>query len=103
MAHCLGPAIRGEKIASRASSEPNAGSDVANIETVAVQDGDDWGINGRKIFITNGVRADFITLVTRTNKAEGYDGFSLFLVDQDTPGSTVPRKRDSVGLRATDP
>ena len=98
----LGPAIRGEKIASLGISEPNAGSDVANIETVAVQDGDDWVINGRKIFITNGVRADFITLVTRTNKAEGYDGFSLFLVDKDTPGFTVSRKLDKLGMRASD-
>src|SRR5438874_3857523 len=98
----LGPAIRGEKIASLGISEPNAGSDVANIETVAVRDGDDWVINGRKIFITNGARADFITLVTRTNKAEGYDGFSLFLVDTDTPGFNVSRKLDKLGMRASD-
>jgi len=98
----LAPAIRGEKIASLGISEPNAGSDVANIETTAVRDGDDWVINGRKIFITNGVRADFITLVTRTDKAQGYDGFSLFLVDKDTPGFTVSRKLDKLGMRASD-
>src|SRR5438105_3914813 len=66
------------------------------------EEGDDWVINGRKIFITNGVRADFITLVTRTNKAEGYDGFSLFLVDKDTPGFEVSRKLDKLGMRASD-
>src|SRR5438105_2235613 len=98
----LEPSIRGEKIASLGISEPNAGSDVANIETVAVRDGDDWVINGRKIFITNGARAHFITLVTRTNKAEGYDGFSLFLVDTDTPGFTVARKLDKLGMRSSD-
>src|SRR5437763_3179523 len=96
------PAIRGEKIACLGISEPNAGSDVANIETVAVRDGSEWVINGRKIFITNGVRADFITLVTRTNKAEGYDGFSLFLVDTDTPGFSVSRKLDKLGMRSSD-
>src|SRR5438270_6068814 len=96
------PAIRGEKIACLGISEPNAGSDVANIETTAVRDGGDWVINGRKIFITNGARSDFITLVTRTNKAEGYDGFSLFLVDTDTPGYHVSRKLDKLGMRASD-
>src|SRR5438309_8908555 len=96
------PAIRGEKIACLGISEPNAGSDVANIETVAVRDDGEWVINGRKIFITNGVRADFITLVTRTNKAEGYDGFSLFLVDTDTPGFQVSRKLDTLGMRSSD-
>ena len=98
----LVPAIRGERIACLGISEPNAGSDVANIETVAVRDGPEWVINGRKIFITNGVRADFITLVTRTDKAEGYEGFSLFLVDTDTPGFTVSRKLDKLGMRSSD-
>jgi alkylation response protein AidB-like acyl-CoA dehydrogenase len=98
----LKPAIRGEKIACLGITEPNAGSDVANIETTAVRDGDEWVINGRKIFITNGVRADFITLVTRTNKGEGYDGFSLFLVDTDTPGYSISRKLDKLGMRSSD-
>src|SRR5204862_4967091 len=79
----LEPAIRGEKVACLGITEPNAGSDVASIETVAVRDGSDWVINGRKIFITNGVRADFCLLVTRTDKPAGYQGFSLFLVDSD--------------------
>jgi alkylation response protein AidB-like acyl-CoA dehydrogenase len=98
----LVPAIRGERIACLGISEPNAGSDVANIATVAVRDGSEWVINGRKTFITNGVRADFITLVTRTDKAEGYEGFSLFLVDTDTPGFTVSRKLDKLGMRSSD-
>ena len=98
----LVPAIRGEKIACLGITEPNAGSDVANIETTAVRDGDGWVVNGRKIFITNGVRADFCLLVTRTNKASGYYGFSLFLVDNDTPGFTVSRKLDKLGMRSSD-
>jgi alkylation response protein AidB-like acyl-CoA dehydrogenase len=98
----LVPAIRGEKIACLGISEPNAGSDVGSIETTAVRDGDDWVINGRKIFITNGVRADFCLLVTRTDKPAGYEGFSLFLVDADRPGFTVSRKLDKLGMRSSD-
>src|SRR5437762_11755662 len=64
----LMPAIRGEKIACLGISEPNAGSDVASIETVALRDGDGYRITGRKTFITNGVRAHFCVLVTRTDK-----------------------------------
>jgi citronellyl-CoA dehydrogenase len=98
----LVPAIRGERIVCLAISEPNAGSDVANIETTARRDGDEWLINGRKIFITNGLRADFCLLVTRTDKTKGYEGFSLFLVDTDTPGFNVSRKLDKLGMRASD-
>jgi alkylation response protein AidB-like acyl-CoA dehydrogenase len=98
----LVPAIRGEKIACLGITEPDAGSDVANIQTTAGRDGDDWVINGRKMFITNGVRADFCLLVTRTDKVAGYDGFSLFLVDTATPGFGVSRKLDKLGMRSSD-
>src|SRR6266511_1883257 len=64
----LVPSIRGEKIACLAISEPNAGSDVANIETTARRDGDGWVIQGRKVFITNGVRANYCLLVTRSDR-----------------------------------
>ena len=100
----LAPAIRGEKIACLGISEPNAGSDVANIETVARRDPDAEGyvINGRKIFITNGIRADFCVLVTRTDKGAGHDGFSLFVVDRDLPGFTSSRELDKLGMRSSD-
>jgi len=98
----LQPAIRGERIACLGITEPNAGSDVANIETTAVRDGDEWVLNGSKTFITNGVRADFCTLVARTNKGAGYEGFSLFLVDTNLPGWRVSRKLDKVGMRSSD-
>jgi acyl-CoA dehydrogenase len=98
----LASAIRGEKIVCLGISEPNAGSDVANIETTSRRDGDGWVINGRKIFITNGVRAHFCLLVTRSDKAAGHEGFSLFLVDSDTPGYTVSRKLDKLGMRSSD-
>ncbi|MCL6612099.1 MAG: acyl-CoA dehydrogenase family protein [Peptococcaceae bacterium] len=98
----LVPALRGEKVACLGITEPNAGSDVASIQTRAVRDGDHWVINGRKIFITNGVRADFITLVAKTDPDRGYNGVSLFLVDKDTPGFTVTRKLEKVGMRSSD-
>jgi alkylation response protein AidB-like acyl-CoA dehydrogenase len=98
----LVPAIRGEKIACLGITEPGAGSDVASIETTSVRDGEDWVINGRKTFITNGARADFCLLVTRTDKVSGYDGFSLFLVDTELPGFGVSRKLDKLGMRASD-
>ncbi|MGZ4128215.1 MAG: acyl-CoA dehydrogenase family protein [Actinomycetota bacterium] len=98
----LRPAIKGTKIACLAITEPGAGSDVANIQTTAVRDGSDWVINGRKIFITNGVRAHFCTLVARTDKPAGHHGFSLFLVPTNTPGWTVTKRLDKLGMHASD-
>jgi len=98
----LAPAIRGEKIACLAITEPDAGSDVASIQTTARRDGDGFVINGRKIFITNGVRADFCTLVTRTDKAAGHEGFTLFVVERDLPGFTVAQELDKLGMRSSD-
>lgn len=98
----LRPAIRGEKLAALGISEPDHGSDVASIETRAVRDGDEWVINGRKMFITNGPRADFVVLVTRTAPGDGYKGISLFLVETDRPGFSVSRKLDKVGMRSSD-
>jgi acyl-CoA dehydrogenase len=96
------PSIKGEKIVCLGISEPNAGSDVANIETMARPDGDGWAITGRKIFITNGARANYCLLVTRTDKTKGHEGFSLFLVDTDLAGFTVSRELDKLGMRSSD-
>ncbi len=109
----LVPAIAGTKIACLGITEPDAGSDVANIQTRAVRDGDGWVINGRKIFITNGVRADFCTLVARTKpvdpqerrgppSARDYHGFSLFLVPTETPGWSVARRLEKLGMHSSD-
>jgi alkylation response protein AidB-like acyl-CoA dehydrogenase len=98
----LVPAIKGEKIACLGITEPDAGSDVAGIKTTAVRDGDEWVINGSKIFITNGHRADFIVLVTKTDKEAGYDGFTLFLVDMDLPGVIREKKLQKLGMHASD-
>jgi len=98
----LVPAIQGEKISSLGISEPGAGSDVAGIRTRAVRDGDEYVINGSKTFITNGARADFIVLVTKTDPDAGYDGFSLFVVDTDSPGFHVSRKLEKLGMHSSD-
>src|SRR5213592_2885897 len=98
----LVPAIKGQKIACLGITEPDAGSDVAGIKTTAVRDGDEWVINGSKIFITNGHRADYIVLVTKTDKDAGYDGFTLFLVDMDLPGVIREKKLQKLGMHASD-
>ena len=98
----LAPAIAGEKIACLGISEPNAGSDVMNIETTAEMDAGEWVINGRKIFITNGYRAHFMTLVAKTKRYGRDAGHSLFIVDTDAPGFVRTRKLDKVGMRTSD-
>ena len=69
--------LAGDKIAALGVSEPAAGSDVAGILTVARKDGDDYVIRGQKTFITNGTRADFVTLLAKTNPEQGAHGCSL--------------------------
>ncbi len=98
----LAPAIAGEMVCSVAVSEPGAGSDVAGITTRARRDGDDWVINGRKMWITNGTQADWICLLARTSDEGGYQGMSLILVPTDTPGFSVGRKIDKMGNHASD-
>ena len=98
----LVPSIKGEKISCLGITEPDAGSDVAGIKTRAVRDGDDWVINGSKTYITNGHRADFIVLVTKTDPDAGYDGFTLFIVDTDTKGFIREQKLQKMGMHASD-
>jgi alkylation response protein AidB-like acyl-CoA dehydrogenase len=98
----LAPAIRGERISCLGISEPDAGSDVAGIKTRAARDGDEWVINGSKTFITNGHRADFIVLVTKTDPDAGHDGFTLFLVDMDLPGVVREERLEKLGMHASD-
>src|SRR5881394_3357145 len=98
----LVPAIRGEKISCLGITEPDAGSDVAGIKTRAVRDADGWVINGSKTYITNGHRADYIVLVTKTDPDAGYDGFTLFIVDMDLPGVIREKKLEKLGMHASD-
>lgn len=97
----LVPAIKGEKIAALAITEPGAGSDVSGIRTRAVRDGDDWVINGSKIYITNGVRADWYVVVTRTDDDQ-WGGLTLFIVEKGTPGFSVGRKLKKLGMHSSD-
>jgi len=98
----LAPSIAGTKIACLGISEPDAGSDVMNVATTARWDGSGWVINGRKIFITNGCRAHYMTLVAKTERDGASTGHSLFLVDTDTPGFIRTRRLDKVGMRTSD-
>jgi citronellyl-CoA dehydrogenase len=102
IAEFLTPAIRGEKIAALGVSEPNAGSDVAGIQTWAKRDGDDYVINGAKTYITNGTRADFVTLLVKTNPAAGAHGCSFFLVPTKTKGFSVSKKLKKIGNHSSD-
>ena len=98
----LAPAIKGEKIAALGITEPGAGSDVAAMRTTAVRDGDEYVINGSKTFITNGTRADFVTLAAKTDPEAGHAGISMFVAPTNLPGFTVGRKLDKVGNRVSD-
>ncbi len=102
IAEFLTPALKGEQIASLGVSEPNAGSDVAGIQTVAKKDGDDYVINGSKTYITNGTRADFVTLLVKTNPEAGAHGCSFFLVPTKTKGFSVSKKLKKIGNHASD-
>jgi len=95
------PTLAGELIGSLGVTEPGAGSDVANLRTRAVRDGDSYVVNGAKTYITSGVRADFVTTAVRTGDA-GYGGVSLLVVDKGTPGFEVSRKLDKMGWRCSD-
>lgn len=98
----LQPALRGEVVAAVAVTEPDAGSDVAAIQTRAVQDGDDWVINGSKLYITNGAQADWLCLLVRTSNERGYRGMSQILFPTDTPGFTVSRTLRKLGNHSSD-
>ncbi len=98
----LAPAIRGEMIASIAVTEPDAGSDVAGINTRAVRDGDEWVINGTKLYITNGTQADWLCLLVRTSDEGGYRGMSQIVFPTDAPGFSVSRKLRKMGNWSSD-
>ncbi len=97
----LVPAITGEKIGGLAVTEPGAGSDVANIKTRAVREGDYYIINGSKTFITNGVYGDYVTVSCKTDPDAGTAGISLIIIDRDTPGFTA-NKLKKIGWRSSD-
>ena len=95
------PTLAGEKIGALGVTEPDGGSDVANIRTRALRDGEAYVVNGAKTFITSGARADFVTLVVRTG-GPGHSGISLLVVEAETPGFTVTRRLTKMGWRCSD-
>jgi acyl-CoA dehydrogenase len=92
----------GEIVAAIGMTEPAAGSDLKNIRTFARRDGDDYVVNGSKIFISNGQHADLVLLAAKTDRDAGSHGVSLFLVDTSTPGFTRGRNLEKVGQHAAD-
>jgi len=98
----LVPAIAGDMVSAIAVSEPDAGSDVASIRTWATPDGEDYIINGSKMWITNGTQADFLTLLARTSDEKGFRGMSLIIVPTDAPGYSISRKLEKLGNHSSD-
>ncbi len=98
----LAPAIAGTAIAAIAMTEPDAGSDLAGIQTVARKDGDHWVLNGRKIFITNGARASWILVVAKSDRERGHSGYNLIVVEKGTPGFQVTRTLKKLGMHSSD-
>jgi len=93
--------LRGEKIAALAITEPGTGSDVAGIRTRARRDGDHYVLDGAKLFITSGVRADQLTVLARTGD-DPHRGLTFFVVERDMPGFSVSRALHKTGWRASD-
>ncbi len=98
----LRPALRGEKIGAWAFAEAGAGSDAGSVATRAVADGDDYILDGSKLFITNGPIADFLVVVASTAPEQRIKGLSLFLVERDRPGFRVAGSLSKLGVRASE-
>jgi citronellyl-CoA dehydrogenase len=99
----LRPALAGAQVAAIAVTEPDAGSDVAGLRTRARRDGDDWVITGTKLYITNGVQADWLCLLARTSDdSAGASGMSQIVVPTSADGVSVSRKLDKLGMRSSD-
>lgn len=94
--------VSGETVLAIAMTEPAAGSDLQGIKTTAVKDGDDYILNGSKVFITNGQLADTVIVVAKTDPKAGAKGVSLFLVDADLPGFSRGKNLKKVGLHSQD-
>ncbi|MDH4457304.1 MAG: acyl-CoA dehydrogenase family protein, partial [Nevskia sp.] len=100
--HWLPKMVSGEAIGSLGMTEPHAGSDLKAIRTRAVRDGDDYVINGQKVFISNGQLCDVLVLATKTDSDAGSKGVTLFLVDTKTPGFKRGKNLEKLGMKAQD-
>jgi acyl-CoA dehydrogenase len=94
--------VSGDCVGALAMTEPGAGSDVQGIRTNAVRDGDEWVLNGSKIFITNGIHADLVIVAAITDPGKGAKGTSLFLVDAHAPGFEKSKKIEKIGQHSSD-
>ncbi len=100
--HWLPRMARGEVVAALGMSEPSGGSDLQSMRTHAVRDGDDFVINGQKVFITNGHSCDLLLLACKTDPQARAKGISLLLVETDRPGFGRGRRLDKIGCKAQD-
>ena len=98
----LAPAVAGKMVAALGVSEPDIGSDVAALSTRAIKDGDDYLISGAKMWITNGVQADFVVTLCRTSDEPGYRGMSLIVVPTANQGFSVGKKLEKMGNHSSD-
>lgn len=100
----LPKSVTGEYISAIAMTEPGAGSDLAGIQTTAKKDGDYYILNGEKTFITNGIHADYVVVVCKTNPqaSPAYKGVSLLIVESGTPGFKRGKKLDKIGMHSAD-
>ncbi len=94
--------VKGEAIGSLGMTEPQAGSDLKAVRTQAVRDGDEFVINGQKVFISNGQLCDVVVLATKTDSAAGAQGVTLFLVESERPGFKRGRNLEKLGMKAQD-
>ena len=99
----LVPLAKGEKLGAFGLTEPNAGTDSAAQQTVAVLDGDHWVLNGSKCFITNGGQADVYVIFAMTDKAKGNKGISAFIVEKDAPGFSIGKIEHKLGIVRAQP
>lgn len=95
------PLATGEKMGAFGLTEPMAGSDASDMRTTAVRDGDEYIINGSKIFITNGYYADTYVIIAQMDKSKGNKGIAAFIIEKDTPGFTFGKKEKKMGIRAS--
>ncbi|GJQ61741.1 MAG: acyl-CoA dehydrogenase [Melioribacteraceae bacterium] len=98
----LKPLARGEKLGAFALSEPEAGSDATQQQTLAVKDGDHWVLNGTKNWITNGQSADYYIVMAQTDREKRHKGITAFIVEKGTEGFTHGVKEDKLGIRSSD-
>lgn len=97
----LVPLAKGEKIGAFGLTEPGAGTDASGQQTKAIPDGDDYILNGSKIFITNGKEADIYVVFAMTDKSKGTKGITAFIVEKGTPGFTFGTKEKKMGIRGS--